>query len=129
MGRSLRSNNGVVLGNLITGSITANGLLSPLAGSENIIQYETISETTTLEDQDGLYLLLADSSFTITLPENSLNGRLIQIVIDGNITGNNITLARNGNTINGNESDVILNENISFFLIYQNSDWLVKFYK
>lgn len=129
MGRSLRSNNGVVLGNLITGSITANGLLSPLAGSENIIQYETISETTTLEDRDGSYLLLADSSFTITLPENSSNGRLIQIVIDGNITENNITLARNGNTINGNESDVILNQSFSFFLIYQNSDWLVKFYK
>ena len=139
MGRSIRSNNSLVLGNLITGditsgdvttgSLTATGLLSPQAGSENILGYNIITSATTLPDSDGSYLIISTSSFDITLPATTTDGRFIQIVDGGDFSSVSMSLLRNGNTINGSADDLSLDQSTSFFLIYRDGNWITKFYR
>jgi hypothetical protein len=129
MGRSLKSNDSLVFGNIITDRLVTNGLLSPQAGSENIIGYTFISGATTLPDIDGAYVIESNSSFTVNLPNTSTDGRLIQIVDGANFSVNNKTLGRNGNTINGVAENLVLNVSTSFFLIYKNNNWITKFYR
>lgn len=134
MGRSIRSSNSTVLGNLITGDVTTGaltttGVLSPQAGSENIIGYTTITGATTLPDADAAYYVVSTSNFNITLPATTTNGRFIQIVDGGDFTAVSINLLRNGATINGSTANLLLDQSTSFFLIYQDGDWKTKFYR
>lgn len=134
MGRSIRSSNSIVLGNLTTGDVTTGaltttGLLSPQAGSENIIGYTNITGTTTLPDSDAAYYVVATSNFNITLPATTTNGRFIQIVDGGDFSSVTMSLLRNGATINGAAEDLVLDQSTSFFLIYQDGDWKTKFYR
>lgn len=129
MGRVLRTVDSDVFGNIITTNLTTTGLLSPQGGSENIIGYTFISGATTLSDTDAAYVILSNSSFTVNLPATSTNGRVIQIVDGADFSTNNITIGRNGATINETAENLVLNVTASFFLIYYDGDWLTRFYR
>jgi len=73
--------------------------------------------------------LLADTtsgSFTVTLPASPSSGDWVRINDGGNWTTNNLTIARNGNTIEGTADDLIVDiGNIVIELTYNGSTWLV----
>lgn len=130
MGRSIKSNDSQVFGNLIAERLTTTGLFSAQAGSENIIGYTFIDSATTLPDTDAAYVIQTPvSSFTVTLPSTVTDGRFIQIVDGNNFSNRNVTLARNGNTIEGTSENLVLNVSTTFFLIYLDGNWIVKLYR
>lgn len=63
-------------------------------------------------------------AFTVTLPGSPVVGT-IEIISDGGAWGNNnLTVARNGNTIEGQTEDLILNISSSLvYLIYDGTTW------
>jgi trimeric autotransporter adhesin len=80
--------------------------------------------TTTLTDADYVYMVTAGST-TVTLPASPTEGQ--QFVIkdrDGNASGGSpITIAGNGNDIDGNASIVLKRRYGSFTLVYSDTEW------
>ena len=66
-------------------------------------------------------------AFTLTLPASpSANDEIIILDAAGTFDTNNLTVARNGNTIQGASSDLICDvENVAIRLHYTGSDWRV----
>jgi len=84
----------------------------------------------TLNGTAALQKIAADTTggaFTITLPATPDEGLEIQIVDAGRFsTFNNITIARNGKTINGDADNMLIDKNGAFIiLIYLLNDWKV----
>jgi hypothetical protein len=73
--------------------------------------------------------LIADTSggvFTVTLPATPSTGAYIQITDGNDFSGNNLTVARNGSTIDGNADDVLLDlKGVTFEFIYDGTTWEV----
>lgn len=68
----------------------------------------------------------AGGTFTVTLPASPTAGT--EVWIKGNFLTNNLTVARNGHTINGSATNLVLNkDNITAILVYDatNGDWVV----
>jgi len=67
-------------------------------------------------------------SFTITLPANpNINDKIGLLDNTSNFDKNNLTIARNGNTIMGVDEDMVINtKNISLELIFNGNDWRIK---
>lgn len=127
MGRSIRSVNSQVFGNIITDDLTSTGLLSPQGGSENIIGYTVITTSSALLDVDGVFYV-ANGGITITLPATSTEGRYLQFIDGSDWAASPITLARNGNTINGSAVNLTVNVSLPIFLVYVDGNWTINFY-
>lgn len=73
--------------------------------------------------------ILADTSggtFTINLPATPINGAYVQISDGSDFTAVNLTVGRNGSTIEGLTDDVILDlKGCTFEFIYNGSTWQV----
>lgn len=73
--------------------------------------------------------ILADTSagsFTITLPASPVSGDSVEIADGGDWSTNNLTVARNGNTIETISDDVLFDvKGASIVLIYDGSTWEV----
>lgn len=131
MARTIRSKTGIVFGDVVAEDIVAqglvtNGLFSPQGGSENIVGNTIITSTTNLSDVDGSYYVIAGSSFTITLPATTTNGRTIEIIDGTGFSSQNVTIGRNGNTIGGVAENLTVNVSANFKLVYYDGDWKVK---
>ena len=75
----------------------------------------------------GWYSLDASSSFSITLPATPTTGDLIEFfIVSGDPSINNITILRNGNTIEGQASDYIITtiRPRLFKMFYNGSTWV-----
>jgi hypothetical protein len=65
-------------------------------------------------------------SFTITLPSSPVSGDYIVISDGGNWGANNLTVARNGSTIEGVDEDILLNlKGVTVEFIYNQTTWEV----
>jgi hypothetical protein len=99
------------------------GLQTALDGKKNSTWLtKTANYTASAGDQ-----ILADttsSAFTITLPASPQAGASV-VIADGNDWGvNNLTVARNGSTIEGTAEDVILDvQNITASFVYSGTTW------
>lgn len=74
------------------------------------------------------YSLGATSSFTITLPANPVNGDIIRfILLSGDAEINNLTVARNGQTIEGLTEDMTIDRNYprNFRTYFNGTTWRV----
>lgn len=66
------------------------------------------------------------SALTVTLPATAVNGEGIQFADGGDFSVNNLTVARNGNNIDGLAEDMIVDTaNMSFELVYYNNNWIL----
>jgi len=63
-------------------------------------------------------------AFTATLPLTAAEGKSVKFADGGDFSANNLTIDRNGNTIEGmSENMTVTTENMSFELVFYNNDW------
>lgn len=111
-------------GNVLTSNGSAWTSSAPAAGG---VTWQT--KTTTYTAVSGDYLLADTTSaaFTITLPlAPAANDAVYFQDAKGTFGTNNLTVARNGQTIMGVAEDLIVSaDNYGFGLIYNGSDWRI----
>lgn len=101
------------------------GISYDLKASGNSFNYILVNSDTNLQSFDFAYLDTSASPFTLTLPPTPKDNDMVGFLdIKGNASVNNITIARNGNTIMGLDEDLVIDtDNAHFYLIYINGDW------
>jgi hypothetical protein len=110
----------------VSGKVFTGDTISATNGSLGIIGHAISTGAGTISDYDRYYLVIATSSFTLTLPATSTNGRTLAFADGGNFSSFPITLARNGKTIGGLSEDLILDQLGSRVeMVYYNGDWKV----
>lgn len=106
---------------------TINGI--SFDGSANITVPSVLSwsrKTTTYTAVAGDMIIgdTAGGAFTITLPASPSIGTSVKIADGANWATTNLTVARNGSTIEGLSEDLVLNVNgVSVELVYDGSTW------
>jgi hypothetical protein len=111
-------------GTAISARLYVGGLATFSGGVTGVVNYAMATGGTTLADQDGYYLAIATSSFTLNLPATSTNGRVIVVADGGNMSSFPITVGRNTRNIAGLAEDMILNlAGSKAEFVYYNGDW------
>jgi len=68
----------------------------------------------------------SSTAFSMTLPSSAQNGQGIIVADGGDFSANSLTVARNGNTIEGLAEDMIIStENQAFELVFYNGNWML----
>ena len=112
------------------GDIGPRGLqgIQGVRGTAGSQQPFTVHSSTTFTAAAGDRILTTSSATTITLPATPTAGNFI-MAVDGSGTwnSNNITVSRNGNTIEGEQEDLVLDVNDAWAeMYYDGSDWKVR---
>jgi hypothetical protein len=112
-------------GNVLTSNGTAWVSQLPSAGG---ITYTTVKTSNyTASANDGVQTDTSGGAFTVTLPATPAVGAQV-IVIDtsGSWATNNLTVGRNGSTIEGSALDLVCNiSSVSVQLVYSGTTWNV----
>lgn len=89
------------------------------------IQLWTKKTTTyTAVNGDKIIADTTGGSFTITLPASPATGHFVEIVDGGDWTVNNLTIARNGSTIEGSAEDLLIDvKGVGVSLVYDGTTW------
>ena len=109
------------------GSNGTNGATGP-TGATGIIQNWSVKTTTyTAVNKDAIAADTTGGAFTITLPASPSAGHSVTIADSGHsFNTNNLTVARNGSTIELDVEDLIIDvKNIFVSLIYDGTTWKV----
>lgn len=111
----------------VAGTVTATTFVgdgSQLEGVSGGITYITKNSNYTAVAMDGI---LADTSlapFTITLPSTPSVGDAVVIADSADFGANNLTVARNGETIEGDAEDLVIDVGgISVTFVYDGTTW------
>jgi hypothetical protein len=110
-------------GNVLTSDGTAWVSQLPAAGG---ITYTTVKTSNfTAAANDGVQTSTAGGSFTVTLPATpSVGDQVIVTDSGGTWATNNLTIGRNGSTIEGSATDLICNiSSVSVQLVYSGTTW------
>jgi len=128
-------------GDITTGVfLNASGVLGLTANADELITLDGVKTqvtidagqvvqtraggSTTLTDADYVYLVTAGST-TVTLPSGAIDGQ--EFIIkdrDGSAAGGTpITIAGNGNNIDGNASIILKRKYGAFTLVFNGADW------
>lgn len=92
-----------------------------IAGRENWLR---ITAAYTAVAMDSLLVDTTGGALTVTLPLNPISGDYVVIQDAGNAGTNQFTIARNGQTIAGSSTDLVVNESgTTVTLVYLNSTW------
>lgn len=114
---SVGSNNNVLVSNgsgMYWGSVSGG------------IQYTTKTANYTAADKDGIIADTTAGAFTITLPSSPAAGAQVVIVDGADFYTNNLTVGRNGSTIESASEDLILDiTGVSVTFIYSGTTWQV----
>jgi hypothetical protein len=127
----LGSGNVAVQETLVSGTNikTVNG--ATLLGSGDVtiqggINYTRHTSGVTAADKSGIIADTTGGSFTVTLPATPATGAQVSIVDGANWSTNNLTVARNGSTIEGLAEDLLLDiSGASVHLVYDGTTWEV----
>lgn len=93
-------------------------------GGSGGITYTTITSTTTLVDKQGVIADTTSGSFTVNLPATPSTGAQVFIADGGNWAINNLTVGRNGSTIENTAADYTLNQGgAQAQFIYDGTTW------
>jgi hypothetical protein len=89
--------------------------------------FASYTSTATLTAGETALANTSGGAFTLTLPASpSTNDQIIILDATGNFGTNNLTVGRNGNTIQGDASDLVCDiDNVAIRLHYTGSDWRV----
>jgi len=95
--------------------------------AEKVRKQNTYSSATNLVAFETVLANTTSSAFTLTLPSSPReNDEIIIADAAGTFNSNNLTIGRNGNTIQGNASDLVCDiSNVVIRLLYMGSDWRV----
>lgn len=95
-------------------------------GGGGLSPWATKTANYTAVDGDRLIATTTSASFTITLPSSPSTGAFIQITDGDDWNVNNLTIARNGSTIEGVSDDLTVDiGGVTLDLIYTGSTWQV----
>lgn len=90
------------------------------------ISYTRVTSNTTLVDKQGVIADTSGGSFTVTLPATPATGNQVFIADGANWATNNLTVGRNGSTIEGVAADWTLNQaGAEAQFIYDGTTWHV----
>jgi hypothetical protein len=112
-------------GNVLTSTGSGWSSQPPSAGGITYTAVKTSNYTAT--DSEGVQTNTSGGAFTVTLPATPAVGDQVIIVDTANSWAtNNLTVSRNGSTIEGDASDLICNiSNVSVQLVYSGTTWNV----
>ena len=108
-----------------SGTIGVNGATG-VAGATGALQNWSVKTTTyTAVNKDSIVANTSGGAFTITLPVTPTTGSSISLADGaGTWATNNLTVARNGSTIEGSATDLILDvNNTTVDLVYDGTTW------
>ncbi len=112
-----------------TGSIGSVGYTGSLgySGSRGALEPWSVKTSTyTAIDGDRILADTTGGAFTINLPSSPINGAYVQISDANDFSLANVTVGRNGSTIEGLTDDVVLDlKGCTFEFIYNGSTWQV----
>ena len=111
-------------GNVLVSNGTAWTSAAPAGGG---ISYTTKTSAYTAADKDGILANTSAGAFTVTLPASPATGNQVIIADAADTWGsNNLTIARNGATIEGLAENLVCDINgASIQLIYTGTTWQV----
>ncbi len=112
-------------GNVLTSNGTVWSSQPPAAGG---ITYTTVKTSSyTAADSEGVQTDTAGGGFTVTLPATPAVGDQVFVVdTSSSWATNNLTVGRNGSTIEGLAEDLVCNiSNVSVQLVYSGTTWNV----
>jgi hypothetical protein len=122
----------------VLSSSSANALVNFSAGTKEVfvtlpaaqasggISYTRFTANTTASDKDGIIADTSGGIFTVTLPAAPETGAQVAIVDGANWATNNLTVARNGSTIEGLAEDLVLDiGGVAVHFIYDGTTWEV----
>jgi len=94
---------------------------------EQAAQWKVISSAYAISASESLFVDTSIIPISVTLPLSPILGDQIKISDSkGTFGTNNLTLVRNGNTIMGSATDMVVSNNYGYFsLTYNGSDWRV----
>lgn len=93
-------------------------------GGGGLAAWQSVTGTYTAVDGDRLLANTTGGAFTLTLPATPAAGD--EVTIKGSWATNDLTIARNGQTINGSATDLVGDkDNQTLFLVFDGTTWLV----
>jgi hypothetical protein len=109
-----------------TGAQGASGATG-ITGATGILTAWTLVTTTTTLAKNAQYIIDTTSgSFTVTLPASPSLGDQVIVQDGGNFSTNNLTIARNGSTIEGQADNILADiGGVLMTLIYDGSTWQI----
>lgn len=106
--------------------LKGNSLLG--AGDLDPDLFTVISTTATTTSGKHILADTTSAAFTLTLPATPTAGQYVVVADGGDWSVNNLTIGRNGSTINGAASDLILSVADSLVkLVYDGTTWLAAY--
>jgi len=93
----------------------------PVAG----ITYVAVTANYTAANREGVLTNTSGGAFTVTLPASPSTGAQVIVADSGNAWGtNNLTVGRNGSTINGTAADLVCDiSGVSVQFVYDGTTW------
>jgi hypothetical protein len=109
-----------------TGASGATGSVGVQGASGALSPWGVVSSNFTAKNGDRIIADSSNGSFTITLPANPVTGAYVVVTDANDWHANNVTIARNGSTIENVSDDLLLTmSGITVELIYSGSSWIV----
>jgi len=95
-------------------------------GTGGAVPWIIVTANYTASSTERIVANTTSNAFTITLPANPGPGDTVQIMDGGDWTVNNLTVARNGRTIEGYTEDLLLNvKGVIVDFVYDGTTWQV----
>ena len=114
-----------------TGSAGPQGISGEFAGvgftgSAGLKRWTVVNANVNAGDTDRIIADTSGGAFSITLPSSPISGTYIQITDGANFFNNNLTVLRNGSTIEGQAQDVVIDiPGATFEFVYTGTTWQV----
>lgn len=106
--------------------LTSNGTGVYWSSASGVEAWQSVSNTYTATAGNRLLVDTSGGAFTITLPATPSTGDTVELVDSGEWGVNNLTIARNGSTIEGYSDDLLItNTGVTVLLIYNGTTWQV----
>jgi hypothetical protein len=108
--------------------LTSNGSSAPTwgAAASGGITYTRITSTTTLTNNQGVIADTTGGAFTVNLPASPSTGAQVFLADGGAWGTNNLTVGRNGSTIEGVAQDLVCDiTGVSIQMLYDGTTWQV----
>jgi len=94
------------------------------AGSADVGYPVYVSGTYTAKAGEIVHADTSGGAFTVTLPASPIEGDKVTFIDEADWGTNNLTIGRNGETIDGDAADLVCNiGGVYFSLVYNGSDW------
>lgn len=106
--------------------LTSNGTGVYWSSASGVEAWQSVSNTYTATAGNRLLVDTSGGAFTITLPATPSSGDTVELVDAAEWGVNNLTVARNGSTIEGYSDDLLItNTGVTVLLIYNGTTWQV----